>query len=437
MARTKQDARRTTARVGVDSMRNSRTKNVSQILLFAALCASGGAGCASILGIGEGKFDGGGVGGAGGDGSGDGLVEDSETGIRTTEQCVAYCDLIAENCTGEFAQYTTRANCINACGALEPGDENEPIGNNVACRAQAARSAAGAGASELCANAGPAGEGSCGGKCEAWCTYFDAACPSQSTFVRDENCIAACEALPSEPGFDSQILTGDSIECRIYHANVALGGKEQAAIHCRHAQVWAEPPCRDTAADEVDCRTYCQTVKAACRDDLRVYESDEECLAACEVFPKGEPRDNDGKPVDVLDNTVSCRTYHANAALNDPTTHCNHASPTGAANCGQYKSSDPRTGTCDSYCMLYEAGCNTEFTTEFGSVEVCSENCKIAFANTGAVATGNNAKYQVESIPADSLQCHVYHAVKALASDDPVEKATLCESVVSTAECAP
>jgi len=403
---------------------------LGMLISFASLAALAG-GCADLIGgIGQPPADA----GAGGDGPDDGLIEDTDTGVRTTPACIDYCDDMDKNCGIEsgFPQYTKRANCVSVCNAYEPGD-SEAIGDNLACRAQRAKLAGGGRASESCPDAGPASE-ACGSKCESWCKFEEKACPS--TLIGDLNCEAACAFLPSNVGFNASTMqTGNSIECRIYHVNAGL--TSNAEFHCRHAQYWSDEFCIDTEADEINCEVYCQNVAGACRDDVKLYDTNEECLAACGVLAVdnlGEARDGEGNAVDTGENTVSCRTYHASVALNTPEVHCPHAGPTGGGACGGDGVDNVTTGNCDSYCTLYQGACGDDFGTEFaGGFDECRTKCASDLADTGALsASAPFLAFQYFAATAtdkDSVQCRVYYAIQAAtakAASEPARAVAAC-----------
>jgi hypothetical protein len=154
--------------------------------------------------------------------------------------------------------------------------------------------------------------------------------------------------------------------------------------------------------------------------DNAVYESRDDCIAACEVLPLGDLSDR-------TQNTVGCRNYHGTSAALDPGTHCDHSGPTGDGHCGEENTAD-QTGPCDSYCFLLEAGCPTEFASEFADYDDCALSCAEQMATSGARA---DTFYSAATArDEDSLQCRVYYTVKALAGD-----ATACEKATLSATC--
>lgn len=336
-----------------------------------------------------------------GDGDGDGDL-DEETGIATTPLCVEYCDTVMGNCTGSNKVYAARASCINTCNALPKGSEAEALGNTVHCRLERARSA-GTFPEDECIAAGPGGEPACGSNCEAWCHLLEVECPNDYGLL--ENCMNACGSIRDLGGFD--VVTSystDDIQCRLIHLGAVQGGVDP--IHCGHARYVPFELCVDAEGGEPSCDKYCNVVGNNCRGVHAVYESDEDCLAACEALPLGDL-------ADTAVNTVGCRTYHAQAASSGADIHCDHAGPTGDGQCGS-TSSD--SGNCFSYCTFLQSGCTTEFDASFGSVEECQSSCTADFAGRGAA---NVSQYRVsEATEEDGLQCRVHYAVKALGGEE-------------------
>src|SRR5690606_38611748 len=124
--------------------------------------------------------------------------------------------------------------------------------------------------------------------------------------------------------------------CRILHlGSVARSQKVPDESHCDHGSYIPTKRCLVPADTAPACEDYCRVVMGNCRGQNAVYESEEQCAAACAVLDPGE-FSND---FDDNRNTVGCRTYHSKAAaLGDKgsgaETHCKHAGPTGGGFCG-------------------------------------------------------------------------------------------------------
>jgi hypothetical protein len=347
-------------------------------------------------------------------------VIDEETGIRTTELCVEYCDTVIANCESDNAQYAARPSCINTCNALPPGNETEPFENTVHCRLVRAKGADSL-PDEECVAAGPGGGNTCGSNCEAWCHLLESECRDE--FVSLDDCPTACATLQDDGGFNVDTsYNRDDVQCRIIH----LGAAAQDDVHCNHARYVPEEFCAAPQTGEPDCADTCETIMGNCITDPElnidhaVYESRDDCIAACEVLPLGDLSDR-------TQNTVGCRNYHGTSAALDPGTHCDHSGPTGDGHCGEENTAE-QTGPCDSYCFLLEAGCPTEFASEFADYDDCALSCAEQMATSGARA---DTFYSAATArDEDSLQCRVYYTVKALAGD-----ATACEKATLSATC--
>lgn len=120
---------------------------------------------------------------------------------------------------------------------------------------------------------------------------------------------------------------GNTIACRIYHSGAPA--QADAATHCPHAGPSGANVCGSW------CDNYCDQVFNNCTGGNKLYDTEQECAAACAQFP------TKGQPNDVSFDTVQCRIYHSGApAAADPGTHCPHAGVDGANVC---------TGDIDAY----------------------------------------------------------------------------------------
>lgn len=366
----------------------SRRLAFGLLILFASGAFASATGCASLIGLEDREND-------------PDAVYDEETETVTRDQCVTYCDDVMANCTGDNKVYASRNSCINTCNGLPPGDPNEPFENNVQCRMGHAKGAASA-PDEECKAAGPGGFADCGTSCQAWCHLLEDQCPEDFGVLDD--CMESCQSIPDDKTFDvDRSYSEDSIQCRLIHLGAVAG--DPASVHCTHGRYIPLEACVPPADGEPTCEEYCQTVSANCQGDDAVYDSDDECLAACAELPVGEFSD-------VSENTVGCRLYHAKASSQDSGTHCDHASPSGVGVCGAYDDDEDKTGSCESYCTLYRVGCDTEFAEEFTDTDDCISSCVQEFDDRGARDGGN---YSTKTAPGeDTLQCRTYYSVKAL-----------------------
>lgn len=199
-------------------------------LVLTALTALGPAlaACANVLGIDAARhdvsLDHAGTGGGSGAGGGGNDIDAAKT------LCERYCDTVMANCTGDNPVYRSRTICDSVCATLPPGQPGDTSGNTVECRLHFAELAATLGEPTLnCPAAGPGGDGLCGENCEGFCTIALNACPNSP--VSGIQCDTICAKLPDPGGYTSNMDTGNTIECRLYHASAATFDPDN---HCKH-----------------------------------------------------------------------------------------------------------------------------------------------------------------------------------------------------------
>lgn len=191
--------------------------------------------CSGVLGIEkaehDAKLDQAGAGGkGGGTGGADGAPETGGGGNGPKALCERYCDTVMANCAGDNPVYRSRSMCDEVCKVLPPGRPGDTDVDSIECRLHYAELVVTVGeASVNCPAAGPGGDGICGANCEGFCTIALAACPDSP--ISGVGCAKACSDLPDPGGYTSNIDSGDSVECRLYHASAAT---VDPATHCRH-----------------------------------------------------------------------------------------------------------------------------------------------------------------------------------------------------------
>jgi hypothetical protein len=241
---------------------------LSKLLRLVGLAWAGLAGCNQVLGIEESFVDpsldpsgveggratggapsdderepaGGAPGGAGQSGlDAVGGASAGAAGAPTTDDlCQDYCSLMGDHCVGAAAQYRDEAQCLTICRTFPPGQLDDDNVNTASCRrryASKARYLAGLELATDCANAGPGGNGRCGGYCDGLCTVTMAACSADLSapffYGSVDECLAACEGLPSSRYQYATASSGNSVECRLFHASSAI--MADADEHCEHA----------------------------------------------------------------------------------------------------------------------------------------------------------------------------------------------------------
>src|SRR5262245_5576880 len=155
---------------------------------------------------------------------------------------------------------------------------------------------------------GPAGPPSCA----AYCTAIQANCTAANLQWADTaTCMAACAHLPVGTMAD---MGGDTLGCRLYHANAAHTAPD---THCVHAGPSGAGVCG------MPCMGFCDLVVAECPTQ---YPNAGGCATTCAMFAATPPFTANVTSGDSL----SCRLYHASAASTAPALHCPHTAMTSA-----------------------------------------------------------------------------------------------------------
>jgi hypothetical protein len=127
------------------------------------------------------------------------------------------------------------------CAGLDPGVAGETSGDTLACRASQAAQAA-ADPATYCRQAGPLGSGSCAKPCGPFCQRASSTCEPLGLFPYMggvAECVTTCQGWPYLMGpneGDLVFLSGDTLNCRVYHLEVATDPQSPSAAqaHCPH-----------------------------------------------------------------------------------------------------------------------------------------------------------------------------------------------------------
>jgi hypothetical protein len=136
---------------------------------------------------------------------------------------------------------------------------------------------------------------------------------------------------------------------------------------------------------QLTCAFYCDQITANCTGDNAQYVTRDECMRACDAFPKGSLSDTQG-------NTLGCRIYHSGApSVSAPATHCPHGGPFGFGGCGSQ---------CEGFCEVVDVACGADagLFTNGGCLTECPR-----WTSNGAPSPKGPA-----------LQCREYHLGVAL-----------------------
>jgi len=238
--------------------------------------------------------------------------------------CEAYCNISLTACTGAtngfFADYPTcYKTCINY-NSTGFYTYTGGSGANVECKVYHATAAL-ADPTTHCPHCSPSGNGVCGSKCDNYCYTMGVTCPTQAAGALP--CAGFCSPMP--PGNITDV-SGDTVDCRIYHANNAnITGD---ATHCLHATPSGGGVCG------TPCNVYCGLALSVCTGSLALYNSTATCQTACAGL------NATGLPGAVSGDTLQCRIYHLGAASATGNTsyHCPHGG-VNSATCGGSSSS--------------------------------------------------------------------------------------------------
>jgi hypothetical protein len=142
---------------------------------------------------------------------------------------------------------------------------------------------------------------------------------------------------------------------------------------------------------EASCEDYCETVMENCTGDLAVYPGLQVCLDLCATLPAGDPDNPEG-------NTVACRLAAANAADEDPDTHCPVAGLGGGGVCGE---------NCPAFCGSMLEIC----PGEYDSNTACLDDCE-SLDDLGGFSLA-------EDDEGATVQCRIWHVGAATELTDP------------------
>jgi hypothetical protein len=202
-----------------------------------------GVACNAVLGIDSATVDptfGQAEGGAPGDAG-----ASADTGTTTppaSAACVAYCNAVVTNCPN--AEYNDVPTCLALCGAFDQGQATDTSQDSLGCRAHYALLSATDPSN--CPAAGPLGGGVCGNAlCNTFCALDTFACTgTNAAFDGGEvGCESDCEAdfnvYVTDAGNDLALSTGNTLNCRIWHLEAAVGpgGPTEITTHCPHTGV--------------------------------------------------------------------------------------------------------------------------------------------------------------------------------------------------------
>jgi hypothetical protein len=124
-------------------------------------------------------------------------------------------------------------------------------------------------------------------------------------------CMNACALYPVGSASDQM---GNTLGCRLYHANLAAGSPSNAKTHCPHASMSGGGVCGDR------CANFCALATSICTTQdgvtMPVFTSVSDCMGKCGKAPFAF---NMSLPEMVIDSpTLNCAFYHLGEAFANP-----------------------------------------------------------------------------------------------------------------------
>lgn len=157
-----------------------------------------------------------------------------------TPTCAAYCSSIQTNCgAAADKQYNDMAGCMASCAFMPVGSAADTQGNTLGCRTYHGGAPAAGNPTLHCPHAGPGGDGACGMNCAGFCQLVMGSCTGANVaYASTAECMTACGTFATGVRYNTQIQTGASFACKLYHATVA---STLPAVHCPHVKATGAP----------------------------------------------------------------------------------------------------------------------------------------------------------------------------------------------------
>jgi len=296
--------------------------------------------------------------------------------------CTYYCNTIMANCNGTNSQYMDLNTCLAMCNAFPVGFDGETANNTLGCRVYHAEASLSIG-TQHCAHAGPSGvdlaSGNpiCGTQCEAYCslmTYPMGCNLTVRAFNTPAECNASCNIIPSDATKYFGNTSGNTLECRLYHAQAAYSSAGFAA-HCLHAAPLGGGVC-GIASD-----VFCDLSAGLCKGTDSQFLTVAYCKTLAPYFSNTTFYDYSG-------DSLACRAYHTVVGGATPS-HCSHGGASGESSngCG--------ASICDTFCALSGKLCPSNYATTADCMTACG-------AWTSKLG-------KVSDTDGDSYYCRLYH----------------------------
>lgn len=312
------------------------------------------------------------------------------------DQCVSFCEEQIATCG--FAQYANTTECHAICKTwlvgnlvVDTGSGNitgPTLGATSACREYHTfvASTSPAAATQQCPHTGlDDAAGTCGTRCQGYCDLMIRGCEANGSPQYDDmnDCLTQCATFAADGNHGD--TTGDTLQCRIHYATVAIVNGGQAP-NCSYAAAVSTPCVNDP---DFTCAHFCSIMNSTCTGANRQYADVAACLARCSSWSVGAVDDRGI-------STLGCRLYYAGAARDGNATakhlYCPHA--------GIDDDTGSQCGTrCASFCDLAVFTCTEAYgTPPYATKLACVSSCA-NFSTLGGIGdSGGN-----------TLQCRQYH----------------------------
>ena len=329
-----------------------------------------------------------------------------------------FCKDLFDVCPGSTG-WADQAACVTGAQQMMNGESGATSGNTLSCRAYHL-TAAKSNPATHCPHASMDGGGVCVGEVPVsdFCRDFIEACPGDSAWATSGTCgEGAGNLIRGEEG----ALSGDSLECRIYHL-----GAQKAGIpgpHCDHAGSTGGGVCFTETHDR-----FCTDFGRTCTGLLDSTMTFEQCLAGAQTMVSGTEGSTAG-------DTFECRRYHLGAAIADvaPGTaaHCDHASPSGGEVCvGKPSAAE--------FCSSYQDTCGAD--PSWSDTAPCEATIQGMITGLDGATSGNSYACRLYHLGAaranvaPGLRAHCDHSsvVGGGVCDGPISQADFCVNYLET-----
>ena len=200
--------------------------------------------------------------------------------------------------------------------------------------------------------------------CNEYCSAVGQACVGAAAQYTDElACLDYCLSYGQIPLGDVGAIGGDTVGCRHTQALAAAdAAPDEVAPLCAAAGVTGADVCGTW------CENYCRLASLTCVGPQALFDSPEECAAACAALP------DSGAAADLDGDSVQCRIRHLGLAMDPsaqgPAHHCAAASPLGGGVCGELPPS------CEDYCATVTGACvgaDAQYADEAACLASCTD----------------------------------------------------------------